>query len=87
LGFIPTPVIAEWRRMIHAELDPLWESGAWTRKALYSWMSKELGWQFHISHIRNVKEAEKVYLLLQRIPKTKDEALSIKSEMDRLFGE
>ena len=74
-----------WRGMIHEALDPFWKSGAWTRSALYSWMSNELEWKFHVSCIRSVKEAEEVYLLTQRIPKTKAEALSIKNELDRLF--
>jgi len=87
LGYIPTEAIRMWRGMIHEALDPFWKSGEWTRSALYSWMSNELGWKFHVSCIRSVKEAEEVYLLIQRIPKTKAEALSIKNELDRLFGD
>jgi len=87
LGYIPTPVIAQWRRLIHAKMDPLWQSGAWTRRAVYAWMTQQLGWKFHISCLRTIKEAETAYLLLDRIPKTKEESDQTSIEMNRIFGE
>lgn len=87
LGVIPTQVLRIWRNHLHEAIDPLWQSGAWSRKGLYSWLSRELSYEFHISHLRTVKESEKVFLLAQRIPKTQAEALTVKNELDRLFGD
>lgn len=61
LGIIPTSEIRNARQHIHKILDPLWQSGPWHRKALYSELSKRLGWKYHTAAIRSVEEARTVY--------------------------
>jgi len=87
LGSIPTPLLRHWRNTLHEMIDPLWQSGAWKRGELYKWLSRETRKEFHVSEINTIKEAEDTFKLVQRIPKNQAEAMSVESELDRLFGE
>ena len=49
LGVIPTPELRNARQHIHRILDPIYESGRTTRKALYADLSERLGWKYHTS--------------------------------------
>lgn len=61
LGNIPTPEIANARRHIHALIDPAWQSGRMSRRAVYSALSVRLGYEYHTAEIRTVDEARRVY--------------------------
>lgn len=61
LGCIPTPEIKKARQHIHALIDPLWQSGKYTRGEVYKNMSDGLGWRYHTAKIRSVEEARNVY--------------------------
>jgi hypothetical protein len=56
LGNIPTNEIRQARKRIHAVLDPLWQSGSITRKALYSQLTEVLGRQYHTAELRSIAE-------------------------------
>lgn len=70
LGVIPTPEIRKLRKLIHAEIDPMWKNGSTNRKArntLYDAISKEVGWNYHTARIRSAEEAEKVLAVVVQI--------------------
>jgi hypothetical protein len=83
LGNIPFPLLRDWRRMLHNRLDPIWKAPGWSRNQLYKYLSRQLGWNFHISSIRSIKEAKEIYLLLESIPRSKEAA----EQVDNLFGD
>jgi hypothetical protein len=61
LGCIPTPELKDARQKIHALIDPLWQGGTITRKALYAQLTKALGRQYHTAELRSLDEARLVY--------------------------
>lgn len=61
LGVIPTHEIREYRKKIHATIDPIWKSKEETRAKVYSNMSDLLGYKFHTADIRSLEEAKDVY--------------------------
>lgn len=64
LGTIPTPRIKEARKEIHKILDPLWKNAkrrSKKRSALYSELSRYLGYEFHTGEISCIEEAKKIY--------------------------
>lgn len=67
LGCIPTPELRNARKHIHALIDPLWQSGAVSRKSLYAALSRELGKQYHTAETRTIEEARIVYKAAQRV--------------------
>lgn len=67
LGVIPSPEIKKARQHIHALLDPLWQSGRVTRKALYSFIGDALGREYHTAEIRTIDEARQVYTVVRRL--------------------
>lgn len=67
LGAIPSLELRQLRRQIHAVLDPLWESGEYTRTQLYEHISDALGREFHTAEIRTVAEAERILALVYNI--------------------
>lgn len=67
LGCIPTPEIKNARKHIHQILDPIWKSGAISRKDLYQELTDKLGWRYHTANIRTLEEARNVYRILKDI--------------------
>lgn len=61
LGCIPTPELKAARQHIHALIDPVWQSGRMTRKAIYEAISAEVGWKYHTAKTRTVEEARAAY--------------------------
>lgn len=47
LGTMATRELREWRKKVHAKIDPLWKSGKYSRKAVYSIITRKLGYQYH----------------------------------------
>ncbi|MCE7028449.1 zinc-finger-containing protein [Jiella avicenniae] len=70
LGCIPTPEIKNARQHIHRLIDPLWKSGAMSRRGVYTAIADVLGIpEFHTAEIRSVEEARRVYAAAQSIAK------------------
>lgn len=78
LGNIPTKAIREKRKEIHAILDPLWKSGRFHRKALYSRLSELLGWNYHTAKIRSEEEADAVIEILKSSKEENDSRITAK---------
>lgn len=72
LGCIPTPEIKEARKKIHAIIDPMWKSGAMTRKDVYEAISKAVGWKYHTAKIRTIDEARAAYMAALSITASKE---------------
>lgn len=58
LGCIPTNLMKQWRKKIHAVLDPIWQSGRMTRKEVYQHMTDRMGWRFHTAKTRSIYECD-----------------------------
>lgn len=67
LGCIPTPELKDARQKIHALIDPLWQGGTITRKALYAKLTQALGRQYHTAELRSLDEARLVYRTARQI--------------------
>lgn len=67
LGSIPTPKIREWRKKIHATLDPMWKIGGFERGKIYAELSDFLGRDYHTGEVNTQEEAEKVICILNAI--------------------
>ncbi|MDK4703862.1 zinc-finger-containing protein [Rhizobium sp. CNPSo 4062] len=68
LGCIPTREIKEARQHIHRILDPLWKSGRYGRRELYTMIAHVLGIEeYHTAEIRSVDEARRVYRIINDI--------------------
>ena len=72
LGCIPTQEIRKVRSAIHARLDSLWQSGRFSRIALYTAISKELGWEYHTAHVSTVQQARRVQEIILQIAMSGD---------------
>lgn len=70
LGVIVPQVVKEWRKKIHAIIDPLFLSKKIYRNTLYKRIAKKLNIkEYHTANIRSVIEAEKVYHICLEIKK------------------
>lgn len=68
LGCIASKSVKQARMKIHNDLlDPLWLSGKFNRNSLYSFISKELGYEYHTANIKTIEEARRVYQILLKI--------------------
>lgn len=47
LGTMATVELQEWRKKVHAYIDPMWRSGKVSRSKLYYRISKILGCSYH----------------------------------------
>ena len=47
LGTMATRELREYRKKVHAKIDPLWKTGKCSRGHLYSFITKMLGHQYH----------------------------------------
>ena len=61
LGFLATPEVKKWRKMIHAVLDPLWKTGKIRRGRAYMEIGDALGRHYHTAEIYDVDEGRRVY--------------------------
>ena len=66
-GCIANKEIKDARVKIHGLLDPIWQSGRITRKALYKMLSEKLKRPYHTGHIRSIEEAREAYKLILKI--------------------
>ncbi len=68
LGCIPTSEIKEARSHIHRILDPLWKSGRFKRRELYSKIANSLGIkEYHTAELRSVEQARAAYRAILEI--------------------
>ena len=65
LGCIATPELKKARQQIHKILDPIWKSGAMTRKELYQKISENIGWSYHTAKIRSIEDAREIYRIVR----------------------
>lgn len=64
LGFLATPEVKKWRKIIHGILDPLWESRKIKRGQAYAYVSNRIGRTYHTGAIYNVEDARKIYAIV-----------------------
>jgi len=67
LGNIPSLEVKKARILIHALIDPAWQSGKVPRKKLYDKLSQRLGYQYHTGEIKTLEEARRVYRVANSI--------------------
>ena len=60
LGVIPSDEIREYRKILHALIDPIWKNGIKSRRAVYKAISNHIGRKYHTANIRTADEAEQV---------------------------
>lgn len=61
LGCIPTAELKEARKMLHALIDPIWQSGKMGRRELYAAIGRDLGREYHTAETRTLEEAREAY--------------------------
>ncbi|POZ50676.1 hypothetical protein AADEFJLK_03573 [Methylovulum psychrotolerans] len=66
IGCIPTSEIKYARKIIHALLDRIWQSGRIGRSELYQAISDEVGCEYHTANIRSIEEARTVYRIVHK---------------------
>lgn len=69
LGNIPTKELKVARQYIHKILDPLWQSGTYTRGQLYNRISDFMGFKYHTAELANLEDARKVYKYILELKK------------------
>lgn len=62
LGTMISREHAQYRRQVHAKIDPLWKSGKVQRKHIYSRISKALGYTYHTGEA-DIETCKKVLAL------------------------
>lgn len=65
LGVIPSPKIRQLRTVIHANMDPLWKKYGYKRNHIYSAVSNKIGYSFHTSELRTVKDCLTVLSIIE----------------------
>lgn len=67
LGFIATPEVKKWRRIIHGILDPLWKGKKIERGQAYLYVSNRIGRTYHTAEIYSVDEAKRIYEIVKEL--------------------
>ena len=62
LGTITNAEGREWRKKVHAKIDPLWKSGQIKRKDLYARISKKIGKTYHTGET-TIEDCKNIFLL------------------------
>ena len=47
LGTLANAELREWRKKVHAKIDPIWRSRRMSRKQVYYLLTRRLGVQYH----------------------------------------
>lgn len=61
LGFLATPEVKKWRKIIHDILDPLWRNKKIKRTKAYAYISNRIGHTYHTGEIYSVEEGKQIY--------------------------
>lgn len=77
LGMLATPELRRARQIIHAFIDPFWQTGRIERWKLYQQISDAFGRSYHTAEMYDVEEAKKVYRIAKAIERTLPEAKSL----------
>lgn len=67
LGFLATPEVKKWRKIIHTTLDPLWRNKLIRRGKAYAHISREIGRTYHTGEIYSVEEGKQVYEIVKAL--------------------
>lgn len=67
LGFLATPEVKKWRKIIHGILDPLWHTRRIPRGKAYAYISHRLGRTYHTAEIYSVEEAKQIYEIVKTL--------------------
>lgn len=67
LGFLATPEVKKWRRIIHQTLDPLWKTNKIKRGLAYREISDRIGRSYHTAEIYSVEEGKKIYEIVKEM--------------------
>ncbi len=67
MGYLATPEILKWRKIIHGIMDPLWQTGKTSRGAIYTHITNTLGRPYHTGEIWSVEEAQRVYEIVKAL--------------------
>lgn len=67
LGFLASPEVKKWRKIIHATLDPLWKSGKIKRGQAYAFISHRIGHTYHTGEIYSVEEGRHIYEIVKEL--------------------
>lgn len=65
LGVIPTLEIKKARQEIHKILDPIWQTKRMKRREIYKYISNEIGFNYHTSHLRSMDDCRRVYRIIK----------------------
>lgn len=76
LGVLPNAALRDARKHLHQMVDPLWQSGAMARHAVYAELSTVLGRPFHSAELRTLEEARTVYRRARDLRRTLGPPLS-----------
>lgn len=71
LGCIPSKVIKEERKKIHAIIDPIWKNGMTSRSEIYKLLSKKLQREYHTADLRTQEECKMVLDFLETFKENK----------------
>jgi len=71
LGTIPSPEIKNARKHLHALIDPPWQNFPVERRHVYEWISKAVGYEFHVAEVSDIEEARRVYRIARDILRKK----------------
>ena len=72
LGFLATPEVKKWRKIIHGILDPLWQARRIKRGQAYAYISHRLGRTYHTAEIYSVEEAKQIYAIVLKLKESLD---------------
>lgn len=61
MGTLATTEMLEARKAIHELIDPIWQSGDFTRGEVYAYMKHELGYSYHTGELRTMEQARDVW--------------------------
>lgn len=67
LGFLATPEVKKWRKIIHTILDPLWRSGKIKRTKAYAYISNRIDRTYHTGEIYTVEEGRAIYEIVREL--------------------
>ncbi len=59
LGSAANAETREWRNRTHRAIDPLWQTGKWSRSGMYKTLSKSLGWEVHVGE-SNIEQCKSI---------------------------
>jgi len=78
LGTMADKETREWRKRVHADLDPLWKKGLMKRGEVYGELKRILGEEIHVGE-SDIDKCEKILKALDSMYDRSADVLSIKN--------